>query len=251
MSKKNLLWVIPLAISGILSLYFIKNFTYRHPDIQVVTELNAAPTVNIQPKIVIKKEKRLYIDTLVKYQYTGIPNLDTAIYYLNKGTKEKTGNNDGVDVERFLRLVHANKGDAWCAAFYSYCLDVSDGVLLTRRSAAAQGFIMKNSISAKDVLYSRYKIPPGSAVIFKHGDTYKGHIGNVYVWDTYKGQAVEGNAGDKVSFLERHIEPRNSFRIVSFTLVPYRNDIQQRVNKYVPKWYNKNDNSTTNVNSTR
>lgn len=39
-------------------------------------------------------------------------------WYMSKiGIREKTGNNDGVDVEYFLSTVGLGKGAAWCAAF--------------------------------------------------------------------------------------------------------------------------------------
>lgn len=36
------------------------------------------------------------------------------------GVRELTGNNDGLMVETFLRSVHLEKGNAWCAAFVSW-----------------------------------------------------------------------------------------------------------------------------------
>lgn len=37
--------------------------------------------------------------------------------------RELTGNNDGVEVEKYLKFVGRGKGDAWCAAFASYNLN--------------------------------------------------------------------------------------------------------------------------------
>ena len=34
--------------------------------------------------------------------------------------REKTGHNDGVEVERYLKSVDLRRGDAWCAAFISW-----------------------------------------------------------------------------------------------------------------------------------
>ncbi|WP_443945094.1 peptidoglycan-binding protein [Pedobacter sp. AW1-32] len=36
------------------------------------------------------------------------------------GVREKTGNNDGIAVEQYLRYVKLGKGYAWCAAFISW-----------------------------------------------------------------------------------------------------------------------------------
>ena len=165
--------------------------------------------------VVVVKPKVPYIDTLVIYPYTTIPHLDTLLYYLNMGVKEATGHNDGYYVELFLKSVHGHKGDAWCAAFQSFCLSKNEehGVLLATRSALAANFINKKSITAKSVLNGGVKIPPGTLGIMRHGSTIKGHIFAVYIWDKVHGQTVEGNSGNKVSFLERIIQPRNYFRI--------------------------------------
>lgn len=44
------------------------------------------------------------------------------IYTSFIGIREKTGNNDGPEVEMFLRSVGLGKGYAWCAAFVKYCM---------------------------------------------------------------------------------------------------------------------------------
>lgn len=51
----------------------------------------------------------------------GQPWVDTAASYV--GVRERTGRNDGEEVERFLAHVGLAPGYAWCAAFVSYCLD--------------------------------------------------------------------------------------------------------------------------------
>lgn len=43
------------------------------------------------------------------------------VYLSQIGVRELTGNNDGKDVEKFLRSVGFDKGFAWCAAFISWC----------------------------------------------------------------------------------------------------------------------------------
>ena len=45
---------------------------------------------------------------------------ETASKYI--GVREKTGKNDGAEVERFLRHVGLGKGFPWCAAFVKTCL---------------------------------------------------------------------------------------------------------------------------------
>lgn len=38
------------------------------------------------------------------------------------GIREKTGRNDGPEVERYLKYAGLSKGQPWCAAFVSWCL---------------------------------------------------------------------------------------------------------------------------------
>ena len=45
------------------------------------------------------------------------------IYTAELGVREKTGKNDGVRVEKYLRHVGLKKGDPWCAAFVCWVLD--------------------------------------------------------------------------------------------------------------------------------
>lgn len=49
------------------------------------------------------------------------PNIQ-SIYTSFIGVREKSGKNDGPEVEMFLRTVGLGKGYPWCAAFVKYCL---------------------------------------------------------------------------------------------------------------------------------
>lgn len=44
------------------------------------------------------------------------------IYTSQVGVREKTGKNDGKEVEAYLKTVGLGKGYAWCAAYVKYCL---------------------------------------------------------------------------------------------------------------------------------
>lgn len=154
-------------------------------------------------------------------------HLDTARTYV--GVKEKTGHNDGYFVEKFLSSVKRKKGDAWCAAFVSYCLTQTKVKVPTIRSGLARDFKLKNSIAAKDVLRGKVTIPPGTLIIWQNGTTITGHVGIVISWQKASGTTVEGNTssgrkgsqadGDGVYVRQRTIQPGNYFRITSFTLV--------------------------------
>lgn len=47
----------------------------------------------------------------------------SAIYLSQVGVREATGNNDGKEVEMYLKSTGLGKGYAWCAAFVKWCFD--------------------------------------------------------------------------------------------------------------------------------
>ena len=157
--------------------------------------------------------------------------LDTAKKYL--GTTELTNHNDGPVVEKFLHSVGRHKGDSWCAAFVSYCLTAASVKEPTVRSGLARSFILKSSIKANDVLIGKYKIQPGTILVWREGTTIHGHVGFVESWQRQFGKTIEGNTtpssslrsslseanGDGVYRKSRSIQPGNYFRITNFTLV--------------------------------
>src|SRR6266542_4838979 len=45
------------------------------------------------------------------------------VYYSQVGVREKTGHNDGTQVEKYLTFCHMTKGSEWCSAFVSWCFN--------------------------------------------------------------------------------------------------------------------------------
>lgn len=70
----------------------------------------------------------LVVDSVIKKNETKIivvvPEAKSlqSVYTKFIGVREKTGNNDGKEVEMFLQSVGLGKGYAWCAAFVKYCM---------------------------------------------------------------------------------------------------------------------------------
>lgn len=156
-----------------------------------------------------------------------IPHLEVAKSFL--GITERSGKNDGKEVEMFLSFVGRKKGDSWCAAFVSYCLWKSNVKYPKIKSGLAQHFRSKNSVEAREVLFGK-KIPAGSLVIWQKGNSIYGHIGFVIEWERESGITIEGNTSppeDSKSIYEgvfikkRKIEPANYFRIRWFEQVIY------------------------------
>lgn len=170
-----------------------------------------------------------------QYNYTNIPHLDSALYYASINLHEVGGNNLAFSNKYFEKKIIEQgwrKTYSWCAYAIKTFMTMAKAKEPTGNGLAIS-FIKKNSVSAKDVKYGKVKIGPGWLAIWKHGDTYKGHIGIVYLWNIFTGYIVEGNTGPSNSgsqsdasfggeFLRyREIQPRNHFRIVAFTQVKY------------------------------
>jgi hypothetical protein len=133
-------------------------------------------------------------------------------------------------VETYLKPLGIDKYTNYCAAFVTYCLDKAGNVIEYTRTAVAQRFINKHSISASDVLNGKETIPAGSIVIWKYIGSWKGHVGFVLeIWIGKSGKTVEGNTSDNdtreggnVEIKNRTINRHSSFRITHFTLVNYK-----------------------------
>ena len=161
------------------------------------------------------------------------------------GTVEE-GVNRGAAVERFQRAVGIPPGSAWCAAFVGYVLDEAERESGRRlvpavRSGVATAYVGRESVRARDVLRGVARPPVGSLVIWRHGATWRGHVGFVLrddnasvrgpAWYLRCGRTIEGNTssgtagsqadGDGVWERVRCIQPGAYFRIVAFTPVRY------------------------------
>lgn len=114
------------------------------------------------------------------------------------GVREKTGNNDGVSVERYLASVGLSKGNPWCAAFVHWVLQDA-GIKDVPKSGYSPSWFPK----AKTV-YQAGKAntnTPGRADVFGIYFASKGriaHVGFVDSWppsSTYC-MTVEGNTNE-------------------------------------------------------
>lgn len=156
-------------------------------------------------------------------------HLEIAKSYV--GTVEKTGQNDGEKIEYIIKRGGGAKGASYCAYFVTMCIDSAKVKEPTVRPGMAIGFKRKNSIPANDVLIGKVKVPAGTIIVWRKGETIFGHAGLVYDWGKKYGTTVEGNTssgqtgsqsnGDGIWMRKRSIEPLNYFRIVCFTLVKY------------------------------
>jgi len=157
--------------------------------------------------------------------------LALALFLSFTGEQEQ-GSNRSPLIDRFNTHGNVPLGSSYCATAISYILD-SAQVSFTRRSAVAQGFITKQSIKSEMVLMGAYDPKPSDLVIWKYGDTWKGHIGMVRWWNGERGGTIEANTsptsggdqrnGDGIFYKKRKIEPTNYFRITHFTKIYKKN----------------------------
>lgn len=132
-----------------------------------------------------------------------IPSI-TDVYLSQLGVHEKTGHNDGKDVEKYLRSVGLGKGYAWCAAFVRWCFD-SAGIKTTINGAAASAHNPKNLVCYK---HSQLKTPePGDVFTLWYNALGRiGHTGfyhkrvNATVYESVEGNTNEAGSreGDGV-----------------------------------------------------
>jgi len=171
----------------------------------------------------------LFPSNILAQKEERIAHVDTALSYV--GVHEKTGKNDGKEVEKFLKSVGLRKGNSWCAAFVSYCLSAAKVKSPKVRSGLARSFKTKNIILASRVMKGLEIIPKGYLIGWQRGNTINGHIGIVTkLWKGPKGETVEGNTssnkgsqydGDGVFQKTRTISEGNYFSIKWFTPVLY------------------------------
>ena len=116
--------------------------------------------------------------------------------YKYVGVREKTGNNDGKEVEAILATVHLKKGNPWCAALQARIHD--DVALKNPHSGYSPDWFKTN------IVYKRNKLSP-TKFISKKGQVCgffiesKGRIGHVgiivgEIGDFYT--TIEGNTND-------------------------------------------------------
>ena len=188
MGKSNFYTSFAIAIIGTLLLCSCGRGQVTTPvtgsiDYLTPEEPEVVQNVVEEPKTISLQDKK---NNLVK------------IYRGYIGVREKTGKNDGPEVEEFLAHEGLGKGYAWCAAFVSFCLDLA-------------GF--KNTITAwsptahnkKALVYDKGKFLdiPEPGHVFTLYYPKKGRIGHTGFFDGWADegiiQTVEGNTNGSKS----------------------------------------------------
>ncbi|MBS7565080.1 CHAP domain-containing protein [Mucilaginibacter sp. Bleaf8] len=116
-----------------------------------------------------------------------------AVALTQLGVHEKTGNNDGPEVEKYLKAVGLNKGNPWCMAFVVWCVNTAGTQLGVRNPLLKTGGVLKQW---NGTLCKRTKTPaPGSIFIMDFGKG-TGHTGFVERVEGNIIHTIEGNTND-------------------------------------------------------
>ena len=118
-------------------------------------------------------------------------------YLSQVGVREKTGRNDGVQVETYLRSVDAKRGNAWCAAFVSWSLQ--QHYIQHPKSAWSPSLFPRHNTVFTRGQPSNYTPQRGDVFGLYYNNLGRiGHVGFIEQWD-YGGKfavTVEGNTNE-------------------------------------------------------
>lgn len=138
------------------------------------------------------------------------------VFLSQVGVREKTGKNDGPEVESYLKAVGLGKGYAWCAAFVKWCFDQT-GIKTTITAWSPSAHNSKNIVYHKS---SFFKEPQSGDVFTIYYPSLKriGHTGFFYervsekIYKTVEGNtnAAGSREGDGVYIKYRSFNATNS-----------------------------------------
>lgn len=127
------------------------------------------------------------------------------IYLSQVGVREKTGKNDGVEVEKYLKSVGLGKGYAWCSAFTHWCLNEAGYDVSKMTAWSPSAYNKNNIITSKGTFYKEPK--PGDVFVLYYPNLKRiGHTGffhrqqNSTVFETVEGNTNQAGSreGDGV-----------------------------------------------------
>lgn len=113
--------------------------------------------------------------------------------------REKTGNNDGVEVESYLKSVGLGKGYAWCMSFVFWGFEKASKDLKVKNPVPKTAGVLDCYAKAKKLGYVVTKPLPGDQFIMDFGGG-KGHTGVVTEVVGIKVKTIEGNTSADPSY---------------------------------------------------
>lgn len=258
-SRFGAVWLnVAIGIAGLVALDALV-LRETNTMLQIVRERNVAYALVILAYALIVSASIAAAETPRSTSTEASPrHLVHALGDADRGVRERTGRNDGPDIDRYLASVGLRGSRApYCAAAVAHWLgrpgtpgaaawplDRSGRPI---RTAAARGYLNAGAgvVPARDVASGRVRPAPGSLAVWQVGSSWQGHVAVVVrddnapvrgpAWYLRCGLTVEANTspepragvretvaaardGQGVYRRLRCIEPYNSFRITHFVL---------------------------------
>lgn len=107
------------------------------------------------------------------------------------GVKEASGNNDGVEIEMYLRYTNLGKGHEWCAAFVSWCYGQAG--LPIPRTPWSPALFPKN----RQIMFPKVQRADLFAIYSAVAKRIN-HVGMVADIQGHFVRTIEGNSADRV-----------------------------------------------------
>jgi hypothetical protein len=123
-------------------------------------------------------------------------------YLSQVGVGEKTGRNDGKEVEMYLRSVGLGRGNPWCAAYVNWCL-VQNGVHTCNSGWVPNWFPVERLVYRQGKVIQRFPAPGDCFGIYFSSKRRLAHIGFVDQWKEgpyamcVEGNTSSANSGEK------------------------------------------------------
>lgn len=110
------------------------------------------------------------------------------------GVRERTGRNDGADVEKYLAYVWLKPGNPWCAAFVSWTLG-QNGIKKARSGGCVQ-LMEQGTTIVKSHKITRTPNPGDVFFIYYPAKKRVAHTGFIDQWKSTYLITVEGNTNE-------------------------------------------------------
>ena len=143
----------------------------------------------------------------------------TKTYLSQVGVREKTGHNDGVEVEMYLKTTKLGPGYAWCSAFVKWCL-IQCGVPNKTITAWAATAINHNNYVFRNQKFLQEMMPGDVFTIWSYKYNRVSHTGfghqklNAKIIRTVEGNTNDGGSTDGDGVYQR-IRPLYSIHTLS------------------------------------
>jgi len=148
-----------------------------------------------------------------------------AVYLSQVGVREATGNNDGQEVEAYLKSTGLDKGYAWCASFVTWCHIEAD--IEAVKSAWSPAWFTDTSrvVYRQSWQDNQFTSQPGQVFGLNFSSKKRvAHVGFIDYEDRDNYYTIEGNTntagsreGDGVY---KKIRPKKSIYIISDYVTP-------------------------------